>query len=341
MGNRILKGSITTSPEIDALSWFEEVFFYRLIVSADDYGVFPANPVLLAHLLFPMKENVTRGMTEQALDTLERLGLIRRYRAERGVFLQLVTWEKHQRLRNTRRIYPAPGEAFPDETHTDEAFPDQTFPDQAAVCGASGKKEIPARNRDLENRTEPAVETAEPENREPPVVALPLNDGSEYPVTRREAEEYAALYPAADVEQELRAMRGWCLSNESRRKTRSGIRRFINSWMARAQDRGGTPNDSRRAPPVVRDVSVLPEGPEPENHGAALAHRVPERALPGGGAGPDGVLRRGHEGFPAGPRRAERDHLFPLRAGSAFGYGGLAPDAAGHQPGHLLQRGRV
>ena len=60
MGNRILKESICTSNEIDALTWFEEVLFYRLIVSADDYGVYYADPILLAHTLFPRKENITR-----------------------------------------------------------------------------------------------------------------------------------------------------------------------------------------------------------------------------------------------------------------------------------------
>ena len=69
---------------------------------------------------------------------------------------------------------------------------------------------------------------------------LPLNDGSEYSVTQKEADEYAALYPSVNVLQELRSMRGWCLSNEGKKKTRNGIRRFINSWLARAQDRGGT-----------------------------------------------------------------------------------------------------
>ena len=38
MPNRILKESICRSEEIDSLSWFEEVLFYRLIVICDDFG---------------------------------------------------------------------------------------------------------------------------------------------------------------------------------------------------------------------------------------------------------------------------------------------------------------
>ena len=39
MGNRILKESIRISRQIEALSYFEEVVFDRLITAADDYGL--------------------------------------------------------------------------------------------------------------------------------------------------------------------------------------------------------------------------------------------------------------------------------------------------------------
>ena len=227
MGNRILKESIFTSNEIDALTWFEEVFFYRLIVSADDYGVYPADPVILAHVLFPKKENITRKMAENALNRLEQLKLITRYRVTgKGTFLYLTTWDRHQRLRHTHRKYPAPEEAAEEEQH-------ETEETETTETGAAGEAAV--------HETATANETAEPV---PPVITLPLNDGTEYPVTRADINEYASLYPAADVEAELRAMRGWCLSNEKKRKTRYGIKRFINGWLARVQDKGGSPNTS-------------------------------------------------------------------------------------------------
>ena len=43
-----------------------------------------------------------------------------------------------------------------------------------------------------------------------------------------------------DVEQELRRMVAWLDSNPTKRKTRRGIERFINSWLARTQDSGGS-----------------------------------------------------------------------------------------------------
>ena len=33
-------------------------------------------------------------------------------------------------------------------------------------------------------------------------------------------------------------MRAWCNSNIERRKTRRGIKRFVNGWLSREQDKG-------------------------------------------------------------------------------------------------------
>lgn len=72
-----------------------------------------------------------------------------------------------------------------------------------------------------------------------PVLTFPLNDGSQYGVTEEQVKEWKSLYPAVDVSQALRNMRGWLLSNPQRRKTRKGIARFITGWLSKEQDRGG------------------------------------------------------------------------------------------------------
>ena len=72
----------------------------------------------------------------------------------------------------------------------------------------------------------------------PPAILLPLNNGTDYPVSVEQCHEWAGLYPAVDVMQQLRSMKGWLDANPTKRKTRSGILRFINSWLAREQDRG-------------------------------------------------------------------------------------------------------
>ena len=93
---------------------------------------------------------------------------------------------------------------------------------------------------------EPEIEPVEP------VICLPLNDGTEFPISEEQCHEWAGLYPAVDAIQQLRQMRGWLLANPTKRKTRRGILRFINSWLAREQDKyHGAPlrNGTQRASP--------------------------------------------------------------------------------------------
>jgi len=83
--------------------------------------------------------------------------------------------------------------------------------------------------------SEPEKPASEPT--EPPLITLTLNDGSEWPVTTEMVTEWSSLYPAVDVMQQLRNMRGWLLSNPNKRKTSRGIKAFINTWLTKEQDR--------------------------------------------------------------------------------------------------------
>lgn len=71
------------------------------------------------------------------------------------------------------------------------------------------------------------------------LLTLLLNDGSEFPVSKKQAREFQELYQSVDVPQQLKHMKAWLLSNPTRRKTKSGVLRFVNTWLAKAQDQGG------------------------------------------------------------------------------------------------------
>lgn len=97
-----------------------------------------------------------------------------------------------------------------------------------------------------ENRTkveiEPSCSKAELKVETEPAQAdvfikLPLINGDDYLVTKECVKELKELYPAVDVEQALRNMRGWLDSNPRNKKTPRGIKRFITSWISREQDK--------------------------------------------------------------------------------------------------------
>lgn len=108
MPNRVIKESIKRSDQIDSLSWFEEVLFYRLMVTADDYGCIDGRVLLIKNELFPLKENVTKKAVEEALEKLVSVGLLCKYTVSGMPYMFFPTWEKHQRVRNKVRKFPAP-----------------------------------------------------------------------------------------------------------------------------------------------------------------------------------------------------------------------------------------
>lgn len=79
-----------------------------------------------------------------------------------------------------------------------------------------------------------------------PVILLPLSDKSEYPITQDVIDEMAENYPAVDVLAQLRLMRGWCIGNPTKRKTRTGVMRFVTNWLADKQNNAGATNGSHR-----------------------------------------------------------------------------------------------
>ena len=69
-----------------------------------------------------------------------------------------------------------------------------------------------------------------------------LNTGDTYTPDDADVIQWEKAYPAINVYQELNAMESWLDANPTRRKTPKGIKRFVNSWLARAQDKGGSPH---------------------------------------------------------------------------------------------------
>lgn len=109
------------------------------------------------------------------------------------------------------------------------------------------EKELETRDREQSSDTDKeardrqkAISCAEPQSSSaPPIISIILNDKTFFDVLPEDYNRWCELYPAVNVMQELRKMSGWCTDNPTRRKTKKGIRRFINNWLAGEQDKGG------------------------------------------------------------------------------------------------------
>lgn len=100
----------------------------------------------------------------------------------------------------------------------------------------SKKEEEKEEEKEIDN-IHPTDVCAELPSSPPPAAVLPLVDGSDFPIAQETVDELSGLYPAVDVDQQLRNMRGWLLANPKNRKTKTGIMRFVNSWLSREQNR--------------------------------------------------------------------------------------------------------
>lgn len=233
MPNRIIKESMCSSEKIAGLTDFEFRLWIGLITQADDAGRGDARPAIIKGRVFPFRERLSIKDIDAALQVLAAKGCVSLYTVDGKPYFLFPGWVKHQRVRDCKPKYPEPLENY---------IP----PQSAAICG-----ELPQSAALIQSESESNPDiSAEPQaTHAPPVVELPLNDGDIYPVTQEQAAEWGSLYPAVDVMQQLRAMKGWLNANPAKRKTRRGILRFVNGWLSREQDRGrGAP--AKPAEPV-------------------------------------------------------------------------------------------
>ena len=101
-----------------------------------------------------------------------------------------------------------------------------------------------------------------------PVMDLPpliLKDGSRFHISQNHFNEFMNAYPGVDVRDQILKMSQWLKTNPTKRKTKNGIMRFINSWIARAEREDTRQSQSSvkiTMPEYIRqqEAGTLPEG---------------------------------------------------------------------------------
>lgn len=235
MPNRIIKESLCSSEKIASLSDFEFRLWVGLITQVDDAGRGDARPAIIKGRVFPFRERLSIKDIDAALQALAAKGCVSLYTVDGKPYFLFPGWVKHQRVRDCKPKYPEPPENL-------------NLPQSAASCG-----ELPQSAALIQSESEsnPKEYCAEPQAADaPPVISLPLNDGTFFDVSENDRAKWSQLYPNVDVLQQLRNMAGWCDANPTKRKTRGGIKRFITAWLAREQDKGGKAPQNR---PFVYD----------------------------------------------------------------------------------------
>lgn len=180
------------------------------------------------------------GVVRIALKTFENFGMIEII----DNVITIPNWSKHQTL-----------DAYERQKERDRLKKQQARAEKKAlISGKSGdvsgdasgdeSGDVPALEVEEDNNSSimPGAETTPGQPKasvpsSPVVISITLNDKSEYPISESDVQAWKELYPAVDVLQELRKMKGWADANPSKRKTVKGIKRFINGWLAKEQDK--------------------------------------------------------------------------------------------------------
>ena len=100
---------------------------------------------------------------------------------------------------------------------------------------------------EVEPETPPPQVEASTGATHPDAPPLRCKTGEAYRVTTSQVEAWAKAYPDVDVLAELRKAAVWLDANQPKRKTRSGMPRFVNGWLNNAK--GGNGHRAQDSPP--------------------------------------------------------------------------------------------
>lgn len=104
MPNRILRDT-TDSDRVNSLSLMGEVFFYRLMMKADDHGGFFGSPAILKAQLFPLRsDSVREADVSRCIDECRKAGLIVFYEVKSKPYIRIIDFG--QRLRTMKSKFP-------------------------------------------------------------------------------------------------------------------------------------------------------------------------------------------------------------------------------------------
>ncbi|GEM_PF-1826895 len=87
------------------------------------------------------------------------------------------------------------------------------------------------------------------------VFTVPLRQARKRVVTEIELDEWQKNYPEVNVRQEIRKLIAWNQANPDRQKTKRGINRHIQGWLAHAQQKHGN-NNAIQSPISTWDHNV-------------------------------------------------------------------------------------
>lgn len=260
MPNRILRPWLD-SEAVNTLTDAEEVFFIRLIMAADDFGRFYGTPQLLKSYLYPLKDKRTADMP-RLVAACEKAGMIASYEVSGRRYIQILKFKQQVRTAESKFPEPPPEILARCETSKkrgarakqmqSECVADDVQMNITCEADETQTQSNCTRNTETETKTDIKMVSELHSSTITPEPGKPGSPG------RRNAEKthlffdyegdsrihgvtpellayWREMYPALDIEAELKKASAWLDGNRKNRKT--DLKRFIVNWFNKAQDR--------------------------------------------------------------------------------------------------------
>lgn len=214
MPSRVLREGLRSSGPVNGLSDRGFRLYVNLLLCADDFALLDwcyswvkANALAL--------QKWESHEVDQVMAELVGAGLVRVYEHNGRSFAAVEKWEQRRNARFPK--FPMPPWGI-EHILGGYVAPQAREPKPKPSAKGNGSKPVDSS----------AI-----------VERIPIVGGGEWEVHQSLVLELERLYPAVDVPQTMREIRGWCIGNPSKLKTPLGVKRFLTSWVAREQDRHG------------------------------------------------------------------------------------------------------
>lgn len=196
MPQRFLRPGITTSERWNALDWFSQSFYIRLITLVDDYGRYEANYMLLKSHAFPITQNISLQTIVSSCEKMHSVGLVVFYTHPVGKnYLQITNWGEKPR---SEPKYPM----------FDDSCKQMFSIDNKCSLPSSSPSSSPSAVLDNQKQLKRTIDISDEEF----------------------TMELKRLYPKIDVQAELNKMCAWLMTpkGRGRRMTRNFAVRWLN-----------------------------------------------------------------------------------------------------------------
>ncbi len=284
---RTIKPEFFTSEDIVSLTPMARLFYVSLWCEADREGRLEWKPRTLKMRYFPGDDIDVVPLGEE----LCRLGLVDLYEAGGKQYASIPSFKKHQVVNNREAA-----SIIPPKTATRLS---RVLTRESGVLGEGKGREGDSVKPHggstpelFEDSTDPPDLPDDPPDDPaadppPPVVTIPLVDGSDYAVTEAQVAEWSTAFPAVAVLQQLRQMRAWCVANPANRKTARGAQAFVVKWLSKAQNHAPRVGDRSDGVVVVHPSSATPDDAIvrriSESRGGEAVQRLPDGRMRCGG----------------------------------------------------------